>query len=210
MNHSPEWDSLTAELVEAGRRVDERGWVPATSGNFSARLADGTLAITVSGCHKGRMSPGDIMPVDAAGHSLDGRRPSAETGLHTSLYRLKPNTGAVFHTHSPGAVMASRLFPEGLVLQGHELLKALEGVATHEASVPVPVFANDQDIPALASRVEDYLARHADCPAYIIAGHGFYTWAATVRDALRQVEALEFLFEIECRLFGLLHGANRP
>lgn len=60
------------ELMEAGRFIDSRGWVPATSGNFSARLADGRIAITVSGRHKGRLTQADIMLVDAEGRSLDG------------------------------------------------------------------------------------------------------------------------------------------
>ena len=37
------------ELVEAGLALHAQGLVPATSGNFSARLDDGNYAITVSG-----------------------------------------------------------------------------------------------------------------------------------------------------------------
>jgi ribulose-5-phosphate 4-epimerase/fuculose-1-phosphate aldolase len=33
------------ELIAAGRFLFERGWVPATSGNLSARLSDGRLAL---------------------------------------------------------------------------------------------------------------------------------------------------------------------
>ena len=43
------------QLIEAGRFINSQGWVPATSGNFSARLADGSIAITVSGRHKGHL-----------------------------------------------------------------------------------------------------------------------------------------------------------
>ena len=34
-------------LVAIGRAFDARGWAPATSGNYSARLDDGRVAITV-------------------------------------------------------------------------------------------------------------------------------------------------------------------
>jgi len=33
--------------------------------------------------------------------------------------------------------------------------------------------------------------------AYLIEGHGLYTWGATVDDAVRHIEALEFMLECE-------------
>lgn len=192
------------ELIEAGRFIDSRGWVPATSGNFSARLADGRIAITVSGRHKGRLSQVDIMVVDAEGRSLDGQTPSAETRLHTALYQRYPEVGAVLHPHSPGSTLLSRLQTEAVVLENYELLKALKGIKSHTSRVTIPIFANDQDIPRLASLVDDWMDRHGDIHAYIIASHGFYTWGDNVGEALRQVEALEFMFDIESRLHGAL------
>ena len=199
---SDEFPFLVQELIKAGRFMDSRGWVPATSGNFSARLADGRIAITVSGCHKGRLTPADIMLIDAEGQSLDGRMPSAETLLHTALYRRYPRVGAVLHPHAPAAILLSRLCPEGVVLENHELLKVLDGIRTHEARVILPVFANDQDIRRLAGVVDDWLDRHGDTQGYLIVNHGFYTWGATVQEALRHLGALEFMFEIEARLHG--------
>lgn len=98
---SDHFNTLAQQLVDAGRFIDQRGWVPATSGNFSARLPDGQIAITVSGRHKGRLTIEDIMPIDANGRSLDGRRASAETLLHTAIYRRYPQINAVLHPHSP-------------------------------------------------------------------------------------------------------------
>lgn len=50
-----EFRQRAGELIEAGRTLYARGMVPATSGNFSARLSCGQLAITVLGSHKGRL-----------------------------------------------------------------------------------------------------------------------------------------------------------
>jgi methylthioribulose-1-phosphate dehydratase len=200
---SDDFPLCAQELIKAGRFIDGRGWVPATSGNFSARLADGRIAITVSGRHKGRLTPADIMLIDAEGKALDGQTPSAETLLHTALYRRYPHVGAVLHPHSPGSILQSRLSPAGVVLENHELLKVLSGIRTHATRVTIPVFPNDQDIRQLASTVDDWLDRHGEVHAYIIANHGFYTWGATVQEALRHVEALEFLFDIESRLHGV-------
>jgi methylthioribulose-1-phosphate dehydratase len=201
MEHSVE--RAARALIDAGSYIHSRGWVPATSGNFSIRLPDGRIAITVSGKHKGRLTEDDIMLIDADGQALDARRPSAETLLHTSIYRLYPDVNAVLHPHSPNATLASRLFAEHIVLEDYELLKAFENVNTHESRVIVPIFPNDQNIPHLALRVESYMALHPDIRAYIIAGHGFYTWGQQLDDALRHVEALEFLFDLEIRLHGV-------
>ena len=191
------------QLIEAGRFIDSKGWVPATSGNFSARLANGNIAITVSGKHKGRLQIDDIMVIDADGLSLDDRRPSAETLLHTSLYKRFPEAQAVLHPHPLHATLVSRLFGAEIALKDYELLKAFAGITTHESRLIVPIFPNDQDISRLAGVVGSYWDTHADCPAYIIAGHGIYTWGATVEQALCYLEALDFLFACELRLLGV-------
>ncbi len=193
---------LSLDLIQAGQFMFPRGWVPATSGNFSARVDSRQIAITVSGKHKGQLTPADIMTIDYQGHSLDGKKPSAETLLHTQIYRLCPKVNCVLHPHSIHATVAGRLFNDAIILENYELLKALEGVETHETRIVIPIFPNTQHIPELARSVEDYLLHNPDCKGYVIGGHGFYTWGSTVATALRHVEALEFLFESEIRLLG--------
>ena len=190
------------ELVEVGRSLYGRDMVPATSGNFSARLSDGTFAVTVSGRHKGKLTVADIMRVDADGRSLDGRRPSAETGLHTQIYARFPQARVVLHPHSVNATVLSMMSSDSLLLQDYELLKAFPGVVTHDCCVRIPVFGNDQDIARLAATVDARLAGHCDAPGYLIRGHGFYTWGDSMEDALRHVEAFEFLFTCELRMRG--------
>jgi methylthioribulose-1-phosphate dehydratase len=201
-----EFFSRADELIAAGRFIDSKGWVPATSGNFSAKLSDGTIAITVSGKHKGHLQRDDIMLIDAEGSSLDGQKPSAETLLHTALYQRYPQVQAILHPHSINATLAARLFKHEIVLEDYELLKALSGIDTHESRITIPIFANDQNIPRLAIAVDEYLDQHGDIHAYIIAGHGFYTWGGSVAETLRHLEALEFLFDCEIRL----HGVKQP
>lgn len=193
----------TDELIEAGRQLYQRGWVPATSGNFSMRVGEDRIAITVSGRHKGALGAGDIMLVDAQGIPVDAKRPSAETLLHTQIYRRFPTVNAVLHTHSVNATLLSRVAEPEIVLRDYELLKAFPGVDTHEAHVTVPVFPNDQDIARLARAVDSYLDGHDDVHGYLIAGHGIYTWGESVADALRHLEAFEFLFQCELQLRGL-------
>lgn len=203
MNYHSDFLALANQLIEAGRFIDSKGWVPATSGNFSARLPDGTVAITVSGKHKGCLQPEDIMLIDADATSLDGKKPSAETLLHTALYKRYPDVKAILHPHSMTATLASRLFKTEVVLQDYELLKALSGIETHETRVIIPIFPNDQNIVRLAAEVDRYIDQHGNIHAYIIAGHGLYTWGHSVQQALRYLEALDFLLSCELHLHGV-------
>ena len=198
-----EFQACTQALIEAGQQLYARGMVPATSGNLSARLNNNHMAITVSGRHKGKLTAQDIMEVDANGVSLDERRPSAETLLHVYIYRRFSEARVVLHPHSVNATVLSCLCEGDLVLQDYEILKAFPGISTHECSVSMPIFDNDQDIARLAKNVDTRLALLPEVPGYLIRGHGFYTWGENMEDALRHVEAFEFLFECELRMRGL-------
>jgi len=207
----PDLATAAAAIATIGRAFDARGWVPATSGNFSARLGDGRIAMTASGRHKGRLEPGDVLTVDGAGRSLDGRIPSAETGLHIQLYRLFPQVGAVLHVHSPAGVTLSRLFPAATQwrIVGHELLKAFPAIATHDAAITLPIVANDQDIDALAAAIEPALTAEPAPPAYLIRGHGLYGWGRDLAEAERVVEAAEWLLAAELSELALRTGARQ-
>lgn len=198
-------ETLTREIIEAGRFLYGRGWSPATSSNYSARLSADQALLTVSGKHKGQLGEDDVLATDLDGISLEpGKKPSAETLLHTQLYRWQPGIGAVLHTHSVNATVLSRLtLSDSLVFADYELQKAFSGVTTHESQVEVPIFDNDQDIARLAAKVQPWLDAHPECVGYLIRGHGLYTWGPRMSDALRQVEAFEFLFECELKLRAL-------
>ena len=200
---SDDFIQRATELVEAGQVLYQRGLVPATSGNFSARLDDGTLAVTVSGRHKGKLTVNDIMRVSASGESLDGRRPSAETLLHVQIYN-RTDARSVLHPHSVNATLLSKHTPGHLMLQDYELLKTFPGIDTHQCSITVPIFNNDQNIARLADQVDTYMSvESAPVHGYLIKGHGFYTWGDTIESSMRHVEAFEFLFECEMRMRGM-------
>ncbi|WP_248802323.1 methylthioribulose 1-phosphate dehydratase [Pseudomonas sp. MWU13-2100] len=198
-------EQLSLEIIEAGRFLYGRGWSPATSSNYSTRLSASQVLLTVSGKHKGQLGPDDVLATDLMGNSLEpGKKPSAETLLHTQLYTWRAQIGAVLHTHSVNATVLSRMTPgEFIEFEDYELQKAFSGVSTHESKVRVPIFDNDQDIARLAAKVQPWLEAHPDCVGYLIRGHGLYTWGARMSDALRQIEAFEFLFECELKVRSL-------
>ena len=107
---SPTREHLARQIIDAGRFLYGRGWSPATSSNYSTRLGAEQALLTVSGKHKGQLGPDDVLATDLAGNSLEpGKKPSAETLLHTQLYAWRADIGAVLHTHSVNATVLSRV-----------------------------------------------------------------------------------------------------
>ncbi|WP_285711280.1 methylthioribulose 1-phosphate dehydratase [Erythrobacter oryzae] len=196
-------------IVEAGRRLDARGLAPATAGNYSVRLDDGSIAVTVSGAHKGRLTSDNVMRVDAAGRALDAKRPSAETLLHCLVYELDASAGAVLHTHSVSGTVLSRALGDAIVLTGYELLKIFPGNDTHDTSIALPLVDNSQDMAALAEELRPLIAAQQPIvPAFYIRGHGLYAWGPTMDAAENMVEAVEFL--LTCAWEELKHQGARP
>lgn len=189
--------SLREQLIATGQFFHSQGWVPATSSNFSARLSPTEILITSSGQHKGYLDEAGFLCIDQQGISLEqGKRPSAETGLHTLMYRRDPSLGCVLHTHSVMATVLSRQC-DPIIFEGYEVQKAFPTIASHETCITLPVFANSQDIQALARQVNTYLDENPQTLGYLIRGHGLYTWGESIIEARRHIEALEFLLACE-------------
>jgi methylthioribulose-1-phosphate dehydratase len=181
-----------------------RGWVPATSGNFSVRdLATGHIFISCSGLDKGRMTSADLLELDARGQRVisGAGKPSAEAGLHEVVYRKRPRIHAIAHVHTIwNTLLSARAVDAGRVeITGYELLKALSGVESHTHAERIPVIANSQEYHRLARELEESLQRNPETHGVLLSGHGLYTWGTSVAEARRHLEALEFLFEVEYR-----------
>lgn len=194
--------ACAAEIVANTRELAALGWTPATSSNFSMRLDDRHAAITVSGRDKGRLREDDIMVVDFDGQPVGStHRPSAETLLHTQLYRRCQEIGCVLHTHSLNQTIASRLYgPIGNVrFEDYELIKAFRGQDTHETEFDLPVLPNSQHMPTLAAQV-DVLLDAGSLWGYLIDGHGLYAWGKDMSEARRHLDAFEFLLSCELEM----------
>ena len=190
-------------LCQLAHWAAARGWVPATSGNFSVRdPATGHIYISCSGLDKGRMTPGDLLELDPHGQVVSGTgKPSAESGLHLVAYRKRPKIRAIAHVHTIwNTLLSARCADAGHVeITGYELLKALSGVDSHTHAERVPVVANSQDYSMLSREFEEALERNPETHGVLLSAHGLYTWGTSVAEARRHLEALEFLFEVECR-----------
>jgi methylthioribulose-1-phosphate dehydratase len=200
---STAWRGIASEVAAAARELAARGWTPATAGNFSARIDASTIAVTISGRDKSRLGADDFLRVDLDGEIIDGTgRPSAEAELHLRLYRRRPSVGAVLHTHSRNQTIAGRVLArDGAIrFEGYELLKAFDGIDTHETRLMLPVFPNTQDMKRLAADVDARLADGGPTYGFLIDGHGLYAWGASTADAMRHLEAFDFLLGCELEL----------
>lgn len=192
-------DNYPAEaklLCDLCRLFGERGWCHATSGNFSLRIDAEHCLITQSGKEKSHLSPDDLMICDLRGQAIDKDcRPSAETPVHTCLYGLDSEIGAVLHTHSITATVLSRAMGPAFELTGFEMQKAFFGISSHDEILTIKNFANDQNMDALATRIaQDWAEGLLQVPGFLIKGHGLYAWGKNTAEARRHVEGFEFLF----------------
>ncbi len=197
------------QLRSVGREFHARSWSLGTSSNYSVVAARQPLEllITVSGKDKSALGRDDFVRVDAAGRPCDGsgRRSSAETLLHCLIADMVPGVGAILHTHSAwGTILSGADLPRGsLRIEGYEMLKGLEGIATHDTCVEVPIFANSQDMTELAGRIRGRLGGlewrapgRPPCHGFLLSRHGLYTWGRDLAEARRHIEIFEFLFEV--------------
>jgi methylthioribulose-1-phosphate dehydratase len=169
---------IASGLVAISRGFYARGWALGTSGNFSAVLSRDPLrlAITPSGADKSELNAERILTIGQELNETDGlnEKPSAETLLHITVV-LERDAGAVFHTHSVWSTILSSVHAPagGVMMEGFEMLKGLEGVKSHE---------------------------HHEWHGFLLKQHGLYTWGGNLAQAKRHVEILEFLLETLGRL----------
>jgi ribulose-5-phosphate 4-epimerase/fuculose-1-phosphate aldolase len=90
---------LRNEICRVGRSLFERGYVHATAGNISVRLADGYLITPTDAC-LGFLEPESLAKVDHNGVQVGGERASKTLALHRKIYDADEAAMCVIHTHS--------------------------------------------------------------------------------------------------------------
>ena len=193
------------ELQQTVFAIANRGWCPATGGNFSVRLELESCAITASGIDKTTIQAADFLVVDFTGKVVSGtQKPSAETLLHTTLYSLDPDIGAVLHVHTLSDTVLSIHFSEydALTFQGYEMQKALQGIIDHDSQVNLPILDNSQNMNLLSEALKQRWEPEVFYYGFLVRGHGLYAWGKNLVEAKRHLEGIEFL--LHCELHRML------
>ena len=168
----------------------------ASSGNFSLRAGE-VVAVTPSGVRYDELTEDRMVLVDLSGRILEGGKPSVETGMHLRIYRLRPEAGAVAHTHAPHTIALAAL--------GEPLpMIALEGLCAGSALVPVTEGFQRPGSPELADAAERCLCAEPALCAVLLRSHGLLTLGKTAREAVSLAESLEV--EAEAYLAACARG----
>ncbi|HUC38385.1 MAG TPA: class II aldolase/adducin family protein [Acidimicrobiales bacterium] len=98
-------DAPQAVLATA-KELLSKGLVEGTSGNVSARMADGNICITPSSVDYRAMTLDDLVVIDPSGELVSGHQPpSSEKLLHLACYEAFDEVGGVIHSHAVHATM---------------------------------------------------------------------------------------------------------
>lgn len=186
------------DIIEAGRRLYERGFVAANDGNISARVSETEIWATPSGVSKGFLTEDMLVKLDLEGRVLEGRlRPSSEIKMHLAVYRACPEIGGVVHAHPPvSAVFAAA----GQPLDAALLQEAVVSLGV----IPVAPFA----LPGSNELAEGVAALAGPYNGALLEHHGAAAWGGDVMQALYRMESIEHNAKVV--LIARLAGLFRP
>lgn len=176
---------LREQMVALARRMNASGINQGTSGNLSARFADGLL-ITPSSMPYELMEPEDLVVMDFEGNVQGARRPSSEWHLHANILRSRPEIGAVVHCHS---IHATALACHGRSIPSFHYMVAMAGTDTIRCA-PYSTFGTE-------SLAHDAVQALEGSLACLLTQHGQVTLGTTLDQALRlaiEVETLAHMY----------------
>ena len=178
-------ESKKEAIAEVSRKLYERAYLVATSGNVSVRLNDNIL-ITPTATRKDKVTKKLIAECDAQGQPLDPKlKPSSEIEMHLEAYRQREDIGAIIHAHPPyctACSMASISLTEML----------LPELAIYIGPVPTVPYATP-GTPELAKAVSPYLADHN---AFLLMRHGVLVLGKDLEDTFNRLEQLEYIAHV--------------
>lgn len=188
---------LREQICLLAKSIFDRGLTGGSTGNISARTADGGLLVSPTGTSFGRLDPARLSRFDADGTLIGGDRPTKEMPLHSAFYDTRSSAGAVVHLHSCHSVALSMLpdvDPDNLLppLTPYALMKL--------GKVKLLPFFLPGD-PAMGEAVRGLAGKRS---AVMLANHGPVVAGKDVEAACNAVEELED----NARLALLTRGMN--
>lgn len=194
-----------ALIVELCRQFYGQGWVSGTGGGISLRLDDRTF-IAPTGVQKERLKPEDLFVLDRDGEVVSrpddpSLRLSACTPLFYNAYRLR-DAGAVLHSHSENAMLATLLFEDAFRVTHLEMMKGIEGTGYHDV-LEVPIIENTAHECDLADSMAAAIEAWPKAHAVLVRRHGVYVWGRDWVQAKTHAECYEYLFGAAVRMRAL-------
>lgn len=179
------------EVVHAAQSLYQKGFLSATGGNISVRIAgDSGLAITPSDYDYMKMTPEDVCVLTLNLAHLEGTlKPSVESAMHTAIYQARPDVHAIIHTH--------QVYPSTLAIINAPIPALYdEQVRFLGRSVEIIPYA-PSGTGMLKRQVAKMVGNHNN--AFMMANHGALIFGTDMERAMHNVEVLE-----KCALAYLL------
>ena len=181
---------LREEICRVGRSLFERGYIHATAGNISVRLADGFLITPTDAC-LGHLDPARLARLDAAGAQTGGDRASKTLALHRRIYAAAADAGCVIHTHSTNLValtLEGVWRPEDIVppITPYFVMKV-----GHVPLIPYHRPGDPAVAELVARRIEEMAARGTPLRAVMLDRLGPNVWHRSPAEASAVLEELE-------------------
>jgi L-fuculose-phosphate aldolase len=177
---SPE-HQLRLDLVQYGRMLHSQGFVAATDGNLSIRMDNNRVMVTPTACSKGMMQSEDMVIVNLDGEKLEGTcNPSSEIAMHLTIYKMRPDVGAVVHAHP---CTATAFASAGIALDQPLCSEIVITLGT----VPLAPYATTGSR-ELSESLKPFIPRH---DAILMANHGVVTYGEDLRQAYLRMESVE-------------------
>ncbi|MBA3326592.1 MAG: aldolase [Rhodobacteraceae bacterium] len=174
---------LRESICLLAKSLFDRGLTRGSSGNISARTADGALIVTPTGRSFGRLDPTELSLV-VDGRLASGLPPTKEMPLHSAFYETRNDTGAVVHLHSTHSVALS-ILPDTNPDNALPPLTAY-GVMRLGKVKLLPVFLPGD--PAMGEAIRGLAGKRS---AVLLANHGPVVAGRDIEAAVNAVEDLE-------------------
>ena len=100
---------LREQICLLAKSLFDRGLTGGSTGNISARLADGGLLVSPTGTSFGRLDPRRLSRFNTEGVLIEGDAPTKEMPLHSAFYETRSSAGAVVHLHACHSVALSMM-----------------------------------------------------------------------------------------------------
>ena len=191
-------DDARHVICALGRRFHALGWVSGTGGGLAVRLG-ARVFMAPSGVQKELLTPASLFELDSNG---DVVRAPTDAALCVSQCRplflaamRQRDAGAVLHTHSKHALLATLAFPERVTLRRLEMLKGLAGVQ-YDDTHHVPIIENTAHESDLAESLSRAIDEHPRAHAVLVRRHGLYVWGRDWREAKRHAECYDYLLDV--------------
>ena len=198
---------IPALICDLARSFYDLGWASGTGGGICIRDGD-RVVMAPSGVQKERMQPEQMFTIALDGSVLThpedpSLRPSECSSLFLKAINLR-GAGAVIHSHSIHAVMATLIFETEFSVSHLEMIKGIAGMGYRDKLV-VPIIDNTARECDLADSLEAAILAYPQTNAVLVRRHGVYVWGPDWVRAKTQAECYDYLFRaaVEMRRLGI-------